>query len=498
MKYILALDQGTSSSRAVLFDKDLSVSAITQEDLFPVHPHSGWVEHDPNAILTSQIRVAQSALQVCGAASSDIAGIGIANQRETTIIWNRETGEPIYNAIVWQDRRTAEFCSLIQEEGLTEIIKSKTGLIVDPYFSATKIQWILDNVPAARKDAEAGRLAFGNVDSWLLWNLTDGNVHATDITNASRTMLANIHTGDWDSELLEIFQVPRQLLPDIKPSSYVFANSRREFLGTSTPISGIAGDQQAALFGQACTSPGFAKTTYGTGSFVLMNTGGTPITSTRGCLTTVSCQITNDITYALEGSVFTAGSVIQWLRDQLGLIDSSPEVESLANMVPDSGGVYLVPAFTGLGTPYWDPYARGLIIGLTSTTTKAHIARAALDSIAHQTADVVQIMATESGFPIKEMRVDGGASSNNLLMQIQSDILGATLSRPKIIESTALGAAGLAGLSIGWWKDLNELEKLQTTDQLFTPGMDPKLVDQIRATWIKAVGRSKGWAEHNR
>ena len=498
MKYILALDQGTSSSRAVIFDENLSVSAVAQEELSIVYPHSGWVEQDPNSILGSQIRVAKHALQICGKASNDIAGIGIANQRETTIIWNRETGKPIYNAIVWQDRRTVEACDLIREEGLSEIIKAKTGLIIDPYFSATKIHWILDNVPGARKDAEAGLLAFGNVDSWLLWNLTDGYIHATDITNASRTMLSNIHTGDWDSELLEIFQVPRQLLPDIKPSSYVFANARQKVLGTSAPIGGISGDQQAALFGQACTSPGLVKTTYGTGSFVLMHTGRTPVISTKGCLTTVSCQITANITYALEGSVFTAGSVVQWLRDQLGFINSSPEVENLANTVPDSGGVYLVPAFTGLGTPHWDPYARGLIIGLTRATTKAHIARAALDSIAHQTADVVQTMVAESGIPINAMKVDGGASSNNLLMQIQSDILGATLSRPKNIESTALGAAGLAGLSIGWWKDVTELENLQTINHIFTPGMDPNLVNQFRSTWIRAVELSKGWAEHNR
>ena len=495
MKYILALDQGTSSSRAVIFDQELSVIAASQEELNLRYPQRAWVEIDPYEILNTQIRVGISALASCGAKGTDIAGLGIANQRETTVIWKRETGEPIYNAIAWQDRRTSAFCSHIKDQGLSETIKSKTGLIIDPYFSATKINWILTNVPGAQKDAESGLLAFGCVDSWLLWNLTDGNIHATDVTNASRTMLFNIHTGDWDSDLLEIFQVPRQLLPDVKPSSYIFAHSQKEILGASVPISGIAGDQQAALFGQSCTRPGLVKATYGTGAFVLMYTGATPVTSTKGCLTTVSCQLTDQLTYALEGSVFTAGSVIQWLRDQLGFIDSSQEVELLANTVPDSDGVYLVPAFTGLGTPHWDPYARGLIIGLTSTTNRGHIARAALDSIAYQTADVVQTMVEESGLPINDMRVDGGASSNNLLMQIQSDIMMADLSRPKITETTALGAAGLAGLSVGYWKNLIELENLKTTERTFIPRLDSDAVAQVRDRWDQAVERAKGWAE---
>ena len=495
MKYILALDQGTSSSRAVIFDQELSVVAESQEELNLRYPQRAWVEIDPYEILNTQIRVGISALASCGAKGTDIAGLGIANQRETTVIWKRETGEPIYNAIAWQDRRTSEFCSQIRDQGLSETIKSKTGLIIDPYFSATKINWILTNVPGAQKDAESGLLAFGCVDSWLLWNLTDGNIHATDVTNASRTMLFNIHTGDWDSDLLEIFQVPRQLLPDVKPSSYIFAHSQKEILGASVPISGIAGDQQAALFGQSCTRPGLVKATYGTGAFVLMYTGATPVTSTKGCLTTVSCQLADQLTYALEGSVFTAGSVIQWLRDQLGFIDSSQEVELLANTVPDSDGVYLVPAFTGLGTPHWDPYARGLIIGLTSTTNRGHIARAALDSIAYQTADVVQTMVEESGLPINDMRVDGGASSNNLLMQIQSDIMMADLSRPKITETTALGAAGLAGLSVGYWKNLIELENLKTTERTFIPRLDSDAVAQVRDRWDQAVERAKGWAE---
>ena len=495
MKYILALDQGTSSSRAVIFDQELSVIAASQEELNLRYPQRAWVEIDPYEILNTQIRVGISALASCGAKGTDIAGLGIANQRETTVIWKRETGEPIYNAIAWQDRRTSEFCSQIKDQGLSETIKSKTGLIIDPYFSATKINWILTNVPGAQKDAESGLLAFGCVDSWLLWNLTDGNIHATDVTNASRTMLFNIHTGDWDSDLLEIFQVPRQLLPDVKPSSYIFAHSQKEILGASVPISGIAGDQQAALFGQSCTRPGLVKATYGTGAFVLMYTGATPVTSTKGCLTTVSCQLADQLTYALEGSVFTAGSVIQWLRDQLGFIDSSQEVELLANTVPDSDGVYLVPAFTGLGTPHWDPYARGLIIGLTSTTNRGHIARAALDSIAYQTADVVQTMVEESGLPINDIRVDGGASSNNLLMQIQSDIMMADLSRPKITETTALGAAGLAGLSVGYWKNLIELENLKTTERTFIPRLDSDAVAQVRDRWDQAVERAKGWAE---
>ena len=495
MKYILALDQGTSSSRAVIFDHELSVVAECQEELNLIYPQQAWVEIDPYEILNTQFRVGSNALESCGAIGTDIAGLGIANQRETTVIWNRETGEPIYNAIAWQDRRTSAFCSQIKDQGLSETIKSKTGLIIDPYFSATKINWLLTNVPGAQKDAESGLLAFGCVDSWLLWNLTDGNIHATDVTNASRTMLFNIHTGDWDSDLLEIFQVPRQLLPDVKPSSYIFAHSQKEILGASVPISGIAGDQQAALFGQSCTRPGLVKATYGTGAFVLMYTGATPVTSTKGCLTTVSCQLTDQLTYALEGSVFTAGSVIQWLRDQLGFIDSSQEVELLANTVPDSDGVYLVPAFTGLGTPHWDPYARGLIIGLTSTTNRGHIARAALDSIAYQTADVVQTMVEESGLPISDIRVDGGASSNNLLMQIQSDIMMAALSRPRITETTALGAAGLAGLSVGYWKHLIELEDLKTTERTFIPRLDPDAVAQVRDRWDQAVERSKGWAE---
>jgi len=495
MKYILALDQGTSSSRAVIFDHELSVVAECQEELNLIYPQQAWVEIDPYEILNTQVRVGTNALESCGAIGTDIAGLGIANQRETTVIWNRETGEPIYNAIAWQDRRTSAFCSQIRDQGLSETIKSKTGLIIDPYFSATKINWLLTNVPGAQKDAESGLLAFGCVDSWLLWNLTDGNIHATDVTNASRTMLFNIHTGDWDSDLLEIFQVPRQLLPDVKPSSYIFAHSQKEILGASVPISGIAGDQQAALFGQSCTKPGLVKATYGTGAFVLMYTGATPVTSTKGCLTTVSCQLTDQLTYALEGSVFTAGSVIQWLRDQLGFIDSSQEVELLANTVPDSDGVYLVPAFTGLGTPHWDPYARGLIIGLTSTTNRGHIARAALDSIAYQTADVVQTMVEASGLPISDIRVDGGASSNNLLMQIQSDIMGAALSRPKITETTALGAAGLAGLSVGYWKHLIELENLKTTERTFIPRLDSDAVAQVRDRWAQAVERSKGWAE---
>lgn len=495
MKYILALDQGTSSSRAVIFDQELSVIAASQEELNLRYPQRAWVEIDPYEILNTQIRVGISALASCGAKGTDIAGLGIANQRETTVIWKRETGEPIYNAIAWQDRRTSAFCSHIKDQGLSETIKSKTGLIIDPYFSATKINWILTNVPGAQKDAESGLLAFGCVDSWLLWNLTDGNIHATDVTNASRTMLFNIHTGDWDSDLLEIFQVPRQLLPDVKPSSYIFAHSQKEILGASVPISGIAGDQQAALFGQSCTRPGLVKATYGTGAFVLMYTGATPVTSTKGCLTTVSCQLADQLTYALEGSVFTAGSVIQWLRDQLGFIDSSQEVELLANTVPDSDGVYLVPAFTGLGTPHWDPYARGLIIGLTSTTNRGHIARAALDSIAYQTADVVQTMVEESGLPINDIRVDGGASSNNLLMQIQSDIMMADLSRPKITETTALGAAGLAGLSVGYWKNLIELENLKTTERTFIPRLDSDAVAQVRDRWNQAVERAKGWAE---
>ena len=478
-----------------MFNKDATIHSMAQEELTQIYPMPGWIEHDPYEIWSSQLRVARNALELGGLSGRDIAAIGIANQRETTIVWDRSTGEPIYNAIVWQDRRTAEQCDQISAQGLGHLIKTKTGLVVDPYFSATKLQWILENIEGSRSSAEAGQLAFGNVDSWLLWNLTGGHIHATDVTNASRTMLANIHTGDWDPELLNIFDVPRSMMPEIRASSHVFGHTRADLLGASIPIGGMAGDQQAALLGQACTRQGMVKATYGTGCFVLMYTGESAVSSESNLLTTVACQINETMTYALEGSIFTAGATVQWLRDQLGLIESSAQVEMLALEVPDSGGVYIVPAFAGLGAPHWDPYARGLMIGLTGGTGKAHIARAVLDSIAHQTADVVEAMVRDSGIDITEIRVDGGAAANNLLIQTQSDFLGIPVVRPRITETTALGAAYLAGLSVGYWDSQEKVMALWQSGREFIPEMESAKVQTSRKDWLRALDRAKGWAD---
>jgi len=494
MKYILALDQGTTSSRAIVFNEDTTIHSMAQEELTQIYPRPGWIEHDPHEIWSSQIRVASNALKLGGLSGKDIAAIGVANQRETTVVWDRSTGEPIYNAIVWQDRRTAEQCDQISARGLGPLIKTKTGLVIDPYFSATKLQWILQNIEGSRRSAEAGQLAFGNVDSWLLWNLTGGNLHATDVTNASRTMLANIHTGYWDPELLEIFDVPSSMLPEIGASSHMFGHTRVDLLGASIPIGGLAGDQQAALLGQACTRPGMVKTTYGTGCFVLMYTGESAVASRSDLLTTVACQTNENLTYALEGSIFSGGATVQWLRDGLGLIESSAEVEKLALQAPDSGGLYLVPAFAGLGAPHWDPYARGLMIGLTGGTGKAHLARAVLDSIAHQSVDVVEAMVGDSAIGITEMRVDGGAAANNLLMQTQSDLLGIPVVRPCIAETTALGAAYLAGLSVGYWESPEKAMGLWQRDRDFTPQMEPAKVQIARRDWLRALDKAKGWA----
>ena len=449
-KYILALDQGTSSSRAIVFDHDGHVCATAQKE-FPQHfPKPGWVEHDPKDIWSSEASVIAEAITTLGINGLNIAGIGITNQRETTIVWDAETGEPVYNAIVWQDRRTSEYCDGLKAQNLTGFIREKTGLIIDAYFSATKIRWILENVPGARAKAEAGKLRFGTVDTWLIWNLTRGEVHVTDVSNASRTMLFNIHTLAWDEELLKIFDIPISMMPEVRSSSEVYGYTKTTIFAHKVPIAGIAGDQQAALFGQMCTAPGSVKNTYGTGCFLLMNSGEKPILSSHNLLTTVAWKIGDKVNYALEGSIFVGGSAIQWLRDGLGIIKSSSEVEALAMTVPDNGGVYFVPALTGLGAPYWDQYAKGTICGLTRGTTAAHIARAALEGIAFETMDIVHAMEKDAGIKLTELKVDGGASKNNLMMQFQADILNTKVIRPKVIETTAMGACYLAGLATGF------------------------------------------------
>ena len=463
MKYVLALDQGTTSSRAIVFDENGSMRGVAQKEFRQIFPQPGWVEHDADEIWSTQLGVAVEAVARAGIKNSDIAAIGITNQRETTVVWDRRTSKPICNAIVWQDRRTADRCRALKAAGHEPLFRERTGLVLDPYFSGTKLAWILDNVPGARARAEKGELAFGTVDSWLVWKLTDGQAHVTDPSNASRTLLFNIQTGEWDSELLKILNVPRSLLPEVRSSSEVYGQMK------GIPIAGIAGDQQAALFGQLCTEPGLAKNTYGTGCFMLMNTGTRPVTSKNQLLTTVAWRLGHRTEYALEGSVFVAGAVVQWLRDSLGIIRTSADVEALAKSVPDSGGVYFVPAFVGLGAPHWDPYARGAIVGLTRGSTAAHIARAALDSIAFQTADVMQAMQADSGIQLKELRVDGGASRNDLLMQFQADALGIPVIRPAVSETTAWGAACLAGLATGVWSSPRELAKCWKADKSFTP-----------------------------
>ena len=490
MSYILALDQGTTSSRAIVFDRKTRTVSVAQQEFRQVFPKTGWVEHDPRDIWNSQLAVARLALRKARLTARDIAAIGITNQRETTIVWDRATGKPIYNAIVWQDRRTAGACDRLKGRGWEPLIRRRTGLVIDAYFSATKIQWILDNVPGARARARDGKLAFGTVDCWLVWNLTGGRCHITDATNASRTMLCNIHTGDWDDELLRRFNVPRSMLPEIRSCSEVYGETR--LFGGSIPIAGIAGDQQAALFGQVCHRPGMVKNTYGTGCFMLMNTGVKPVASKNKLVTTIAWRLGDRTEYALEGSIFIGGAVVQWLRDQLGIIRSSGEIEKLAAQAPDNGGIYFVPAFAGLGAPHWDAYARGLVIGLTRGTTRAHIARAALEGIAYQTADVLHAMERDAGVRLNELRVDGGAAANNLLMQFQADLLGVPVVRPRIIETTALGAALLAGLAVGFWNRRGEIAP--KVDRRFTPRMKATMRKKLLADWAHALERAKVWA----
>lgn len=489
-QYILALDQGTSSSRAIVFDHGGRICASAQKE-FPQHfPKPGWVEHDPKDIWSSEASVVAEAITSMGINGLDIAGIGITNQRETTIVWDAETGEPVYNAIVWQDRRTSEYCDSLKDQGLTGFIREKTGLIIDAYFSATKIRWILNNVPGARQRAEAGKLRFGTVDTWLIWNLTRGGCHVTDVSNASRTMLFNIHTLSWDKELLNLFCIPESMMPEVRSSSEIYGYTKTTIFAHEVPIAGIAGDQQAALFGQMCTTPGSVKNTYGTGCFLLMNTGEKPILSENNLLTTVAWKIGDKVNYALEGSIFVAGSVVQWLRDGLGIIKSSSEVEALAMTVPDNGGVYFVPALTGLGAPYWDQYAKGCIYGLTRGTTAAHIARAALEGIAFQTMDIVNAMEKDAGVKLAELKVDGGASRNNLMMQFQADILGTRVIRPRVTETTAMGACYLAGLATGYWKDLDEIKQQWSAETEFSPLAPAEKVMNLRNGWRNAIGRA--------
>ena len=471
-KYILALDQGTTSSRAIVFDHDGKICSVAQKEFTQYFPKPGWVEHNPNEIWSSQASVIAESISAIDINGLDIAGIGITNQRETTIVWDVDTEEPIYNAIVWQDRRTADYCDKLKAEGLIDTIREKTGLIIDAYFSGTKIKWILDNVPGARQRAEQGKLRFGNVDSWLVWRLTRGEVHVTDVTNASRTMLFNINTLKWDADLLKLLDIPVSMLPEVKTSSEVYGHTKTTIFAHEVPISGIAGDQQAALFGQMCIEPGAIKNTYGTGCFVMLNTGEKPVKSENNLLTTIAWKIGDKINYALEGSIYVGGSVVQWLRDGLCCIKSSSEIEELAASVPDSGGVFFVPALTGLAAPYWDQHARGTIIGITRGTTTAHIARAALDGIAFQTYDIARAMAKDMGAPLTELKVDGGASRNNLLMQYQANLLGIKVVRPKITETTALGAAYLAGLAVGFWKDLDEIKQQWQVERTFEPVPD--------------------------
>ena len=489
MKYILALDQGTTSSRAIVFDHSGNICSIAQKEFKQIFPQPGLVEHDANEIWATQSGVAAEALTTMGLRAKDVAAIGITNQRETTLIWDRKTSQPIHNAIVWQDRRTAGFCDQLKRDGLEELIQSKTGLVIDAYFSGSKIRWLLDNVPDARARAEKGELAFGTMESWLIWKLTDGQKHVTDASNASRTMLYNIHEGDWDAELLKVLKIPRELLPTVVSNSEVYGES--EF--GNAPIAGAAGDQQAALFGQACLQPGMVKSTYGTGSFMLMNTGTEATPSKNHLLTTVAWRIGNKTEYALEGSIFIAGAVVQWLRDGLGIIKNSADVEALAKQAPDNGGVYFVPAFAGLGAPHWDQYARGVIAGLTRGSTAAHIARAALEGIAFQIAEVLGSMEADSNIKLKELRVDGGASMNNLLMQFQADLLGVPVVRPAVSETTALGAAYLAGLAVGYWRDTAEIATQWKVEHRFEPTMKPDTREKLRGEWNKALERSKAW-----
>lgn len=492
-KYILAFDQGTTSSRAILFDHYGSIVSKAQKEFEQIFPQPGWVEHDPNEIWSSQTGVAAEAITKAGIKASDVTAIGITNQRETTIVWDKNTGKPVYNAIVWQDRRTASLTDRLKRNGMEETFRSKTGLVLDPYFSGTKIKWILDNVNGARRRADHGDLLFGTVDSWLIWKMTNGRVHVTDVTNASRTLIYNIHEKEWDEELLEILDIPASILPDVKSCSEVYGETTGDVFAAKIPISGIAGDQQAALFGQVCTQKGMAKNTYGTGCFMLMNTGTKPMKSENKLLTTIAWQLDGKTEYALEGSVFIGGAVVQWLRDGLGVIQKSEDVEALAAEVDSSDGIYLVPAFSGLGAPHWDPHARGTITGITRGTTKAHIARAALEAIAFQSADLLKAMASDSGIQLKELRVDGGASVNSLLMQFQANILDVPVVRPKITETTALGAAYLAGLATGFWEGVDKIAEHWSIDETYEPNMSRDVVNELYSGWHKAVERAQGW-----
>lgn len=489
-QYILALDQGTSSSRAIVFDEHGATCAVAQKEFRQIFPKSGWVEHDPHEIWSSQASVIAEAITTMDINGLNIAGIGITNQRETTIVWDSETEEPIYNAIVWQDRRTSDYCDELKKQGVTDMIRQKTGLIIDAYFSATKIKWILDNVPGARERAEKGKLLFGTVDTWLIWRLTRGEVHVTDVTNASRTMLFNINTLEWDQDLLDMFGIPRSMMPEVKSSSEIYGHTKTTIFAHKVPISGIAGDQQAALFGQMCTEPGMVKNTYGTGCFLLMNSGEKPILSKNNLITTVAWKIGDKVNYAIEGSIFVGGSVVQWLRDGLGVIRSSSEVEELASKVPDTNGVYFVPALTGLGAPWWDQYARGTIVGISRGTTTAHIARAALEGIAYQTLDIMNSMSLDAGIPLMELKVDGGASRNNLLMQFQADILATRVIRPKVVETTAMGAAYLAGLAVGYWSSIEDIRKQWQVDHVFEPSWDEESMNRAKDGWHDAVKRT--------
>lgn len=494
-QYILALDQGTTSSRALIFDKSGQICSIAQKELQQHFPKPGWVEHDPNEIWSSQVSVAAEAMSKINISGAQLAGIGITNQRETTVVWDRLTGEPLCNAIVWQDRRTAAYCDELKQKGLSELIRHKTGLVIDAYFSGTKIKWILDNIKGAREKAAKGMLAFGTIDSWLVWKLTGGQIHITDVSNASRTMLFNIHTLKWDADMLELFDIPESILPIVVSSSEIYGYTKTQFFGAEVPIAGIAGDQQAALFGQMCLEEGMVKNTYGTGCFMLMNTGETPRLSKNNLLTTIAWQINGKTTYALEGSIFMAGAVIQWLRDGLGIIKSAAEAEELALTVNDNGDLYFVPSFTGMGAPYWDQHARGLMIGVNRGTTRAHIARAALEGIAFQTMDVLSVMELDAQIKISELRVDGGASTNNLLMQIQADLLGIPVVRPQITETTAMGAALLAGLATGFWTSISDLTQQWQINKRFDPQQDPDITAQMKNRWADAVKRAGAWVK---
>lgn len=491
-KYILSFDAGTTSSRAIVFNRKGEICSVAQKEFPQIFPQSGWVEHDPLEIWASQAAVAAEAITKIGINGTNIAGIGITNQRETTIVWDRETGEPVYNAIVWQDRRTSEYCDALKNEGLLPVIKEKTGLIVDAYFSATKVKWILDNVQGAREKAEKGKLVFGTVDTWIVWQLTRGSVHVTDVSNASRTMLFNIHTLQWDNDLLELFNIPASMMPKVCASSEVYGHTRTTIFASKVPISGIAGDQQAALFGQMCLEQGMVKNTYGTGCFILMNTGNKPVVSKNNLISTIAWQLDGKTTYALEGSIFVGGAIVQWLRDGLKIINSSSEIEELATQVKDNGDVYFVPSLTGLGAPYWDQYARGTIVGISRGTTSAHIARAALEGIAYQTMDVINAMILDAGVGLKELRVDGGAAKNNLLMQFQANVLGQTVIRPQTTETTALGAAYLAGLAVGYWENVDEIKNQWQIDTKFEPDLKIDM-HLAKKKWSEAVYRAQSW-----